>query len=46
MRLTWLYEKKVTKALGASANTFVLGLQKCKESVLALKPMFHSFLFL
>ena len=45
MRLTLLYEKKVTKALGASANTLALGLQKCKESVLAAKSMFHSFLF-
>ena len=45
MRLTLLYEKKGTKELGAAANTLALGLQKCKESVLALKPMFHSFLF-
>ena len=46
MRLTLLYEKKVTKGLGAAANTLALGLQKCKESVLAAKSMFHSFLFL
>ena len=43
MRLTLLYEKKVPKTLGAAANSLALGLQKCKESVLA--AMFHSFLF-
>ena len=42
MRLTLLYEKKVPKALGTAANTLALGLQKCKESVLAVNP---SFLF-
>ncbi len=44
-RLTLLYEKKVPKALGAAANSLVLGLQRCKESVLAVKSMFSSFLF-
>ena len=42
MRLTLLYEKKVTKELGAAAKSLALGLQKCKESVLAVNP---SFLF-
>ena len=45
MRLTLLYEKKVDKALEAAANSLTLGLQKYKEWVLAVKSMFHSFLF-
>ena len=45
MRLTLLYEKKVTKALGAAAKSLPLGLQKCKELVLAVKSMFPRFPF-
>ncbi len=44
-RLILLYEKKVPKALGAAANSLAFGLQRCKESVLAVKSMFSSFLF-